>query len=160
MLTILDPVVVRLVTTDVAQAAPVPLTVILPVPKATVLPPEPDDENNPTVNAYETRSSVPLVNVSVLVEPIAKALPSNQLPPTPFNVTEQASVVPFVVIVLPVVVALNVSNPVADHTVPAIRDIEPDITNVPVDVKVIVPAETVISRHLGEPDSVTVYVPD
>jgi hypothetical protein len=99
----------------------------------------------------------------VLVE---KALPNVQPPPTPLNVidpVEKAPViaVPLVVIVFPVVVALNVTGPVALQTVPAISDIEPLMANVgdvPV-ANVTVPADTVISRQVNAPVQVTVYVP-
>jgi hypothetical protein len=67
-------------------------------------------------------------------------------------------VVPLVVIVFPVVVALNVIAPPELHTVPASKDIEPLIANVgavPV-ANVTVPADTVISRQVNAPVQVTV----
>lgn len=89
---------------------------------------------------------------------VAKALPSVQPPPRPLNVTAPEIVVPFVVTVLPVVVALNVIAPVELHTVPARRSIEPrtlSVGEVPV-ANVTVPAETVMSRHAKAPVMVTV----
>jgi hypothetical protein len=76
-------------------------------------------------------------------------------------VTDPDTVTPFVVTVLPVVVALNVIRPVALHNVPARRDIDPLIASVGEvpSLKVTVPAETVISRHKRAPVMVTVYVP-
>jgi hypothetical protein len=67
-------------------------------------------------------------------------------------------VVPFVVIVLPVVVEVKVMVPVALHTVPANKDIDPRmfrVGDVPV-ANVTTPAETVISRHAKPPVIVTV----
>ena len=60
--------------------------------------------------------------------------------------------------VLPVVVALKVSAPVAVHTVPATKDILPEMAKVgPVPVaKVTVPADTVMSKQVKAPVIVTV----
>jgi hypothetical protein len=74
-------------------------------------------------------------------------------------VIDEFIVTAFVVIVLPVVVELNVSVPVALHTVPVNNDMEPLIFIVPLLVKVCVPAETVISRQLRAPVKVIVRVP-
>jgi hypothetical protein len=66
--------------------------------------------------------------------------------------------VPFVVTVLPVVVAVNVFDPVLLHTVPATSVIEPRISSdgdVPV-ANVTVPADTVMSRQAKAPVMVTV----
>jgi hypothetical protein len=51
---------------------------------------------------------------------------------------------------------LNVIFPVALQTVPANKDIEPLIANVPVLLNVTVPADTVKSRHVKAPVNVTV----
>ena len=59
---------------------------------------------------------------------------------------------------LPVVVALNVIKPVAFQTVAATKDIEPLIVGVPLPENVTVPADTVISKQVNAPVSVTVYV--
>jgi hypothetical protein len=83
-----------------------------------------------------------------LGELIDNALPSVQPPPAPLKTTLPERAVPFVVTVLPVVVALNVIAPVALQTVPAISDIDPLIvTPVGVPAKVTVPADTVKSRQ-------------
>jgi hypothetical protein len=98
----------------------------------------------------------PFVTVSVPV--VVKALPSVQPPPTPLKVTEAEMLVPFVVTVFPVVVALKVTVPVADQTVPDTKDMEPLIANVglvPV-ANVTVPAETVMSKQVNAPVHVTV----
>ena len=60
------------------------------------------------VLVYPAKSNVPLVNVSV--EQV-NALPNDQPPPTPLKLPE-IKTLPWVVIVLPVVVALNVVVPV------------------------------------------------
>jgi len=100
--------------------------------------------------------NVPAVTVNVLL--VVNALPSVHPPPTPLNVTAPAIDTPFVVTVLPVVVALNVMVPVLLHTVPASKDIDPLIASVglvPV-ANVTVPADTVISRQVKAPVIVTV----
>ena len=66
---------------------------------------------------------------------------------------------PFVVMVFPVVVALNVIAPVAFQVMPAARVIDPEtasVGDVPV-AKVGVSAETVMSRQSIAPVIVTVY---
>ena len=90
--------------------------------------------------------------------PIVNALPKVHAPPAPLKVTPPPKEVPLVVIVFPVVVALNVIVPVELHTVPASKDMEPrtsSVGDVPV-AKVTVPADTVISRHAKAPVIVTV----
>jgi hypothetical protein len=61
-----------------------------------------------------------------------------------------------VVTVLPVLVELNVTTPVADQTVLELRDIEPEFAIVPVLENVTVPALTVIPKQVNAPVSVTV----
>ena len=87
-----------------------------------------------------------------------RALPSVHSPPEPFNVIFDTAekLVPLVVIVLPVVVALNVILPEAFQTVPATKDIDPLIASVPLLVNVTVPADTVKSRQVKAPVNVTV----
>ena len=101
-------------------------------------------------------SNVPAI--TVIIDDVVSALPSVHRPPTPLNVTKAEIVTPFVVIVFPVVVALNVTVPVALHTAPAISDIDPLTANVgPVPVaNVTVPADTVMSRQVNAPVIVTV----
>ena len=114
--------------------------------------------NIPVVKLYPLRFNSPLVNVVVSVTPVLKALPKLHPPPTPSNVIEPFIVVPFVVIVLPVVVELNVIVPVLVQTVPATNDIDPDIARVgvvPV-ANVTVPADTVMFRQANAPVIVTV----
>ena len=60
------------------------------------------------VVVYPAKSSVPLVNVRIAQE---NALPSDQPPPMPLKTTVTPTEIPLVVIVLPVVVALNVFVP-------------------------------------------------
>lgn len=84
------------------QAKVPPLNVRFFVPVAVV-------NLNEGVAVYPAKLSVPFVNVRVVQ---AKALPNVQLPPTPLKVTAEPKPTPFVVIVLPVVVALNVVVPV------------------------------------------------
>ena len=75
---------------------------------------------------------------------VPKILPKVQLPPTPSNVIGiPKSIVALTVIVLPVLVELNVSKPVAFQIVakfPEFNDIEPEFVIVPVEEKVTVPA--------------------
>lgn len=63
---------------------------------------------------------------------------------------------PFVSIVFPGTVLLNVIKPVAVHEVLAINDIEPLIFSVPVLKNTTVPAETVIPAQFNAPDRPTV----
>jgi hypothetical protein len=63
--------------------------------------------------------------------------------------------VPLVVIVFDDV-ALKVMVPVADHTVPLLTDMLPETARVPVELNVTVPPDTVISRQVSAPVSVTV----
>ena len=98
---------------------------------------------------------VPLVNVVVTVDPVVNALPKLHAPPTPLNVMGEFIVTALVVTVLPVLVELNVNRPVADQTVPATNDIDPEFVSVPVEVNVTVPALTVISKHVKAPVIVT-----
>jgi hypothetical protein len=152
------PVTVRPVTVVDAHTVPVPLTVIFPVPKARVREENPLLKNDPAVSVNVLRLSVPAVSVVLLVVPRVNALPSVHAPPVPLKVMSPFMVVPFVVTVLPVVVALNVIAPVADHTVPVMRDIEPLMASVGVVplANATVPAETVMSRHSSAPVIVTV----
>jgi hypothetical protein len=90
------------------------------------------------------------------VASLTKALPKVQPPPTPLNVTPHGIDVALVDIVLPVDVALNVIVPDAVHTVPASNDMLPDTARVPVLEKVTTPTDTVISKQVNVPDSVTV----
>ena len=102
-------------------------------------------------------SNVPAVSVNEFT--VVKLLPSVHPPPTPLNtIGVFVRFTPLVVIVFPVVVALNVIVPVELHTVPASKDMEPRTSSVgPVPVaKVTVPADTVISRHAKAPVIVTV----
>jgi hypothetical protein len=131
---------------------------MLPVPKAILRTPAPLDENIPVVKLYPAKSNVPAVKVVVAVAPSVKALPNVQVPPAPFNIILGVRVTPFVVIVL-ALVALNVSVPVLFQTVPATKDMLPDILGVPVPANVTVPALTVKSKHDRVPVNVTVYVP-
>jgi hypothetical protein len=64
------------------------------------------------------------------------------------------------VFVVTVGLPVNVISPVALHTVAETSDIDPATFNVPVLVKVTVPADTVKSRQVRVPAAiVTVYVP-
>lgn len=84
------------------KVPPLNVRFFVPVPVANL---------NPVVNVFPSKSTVPLVNVSE--PPVSwSALPSAQAPPTPLKVTAEPKPTPFVVIVLPVVVALNVVVPV------------------------------------------------
>jgi hypothetical protein len=102
------------------------------------------------------RFNAPLVNVTVPFN--VSELPKDQPPATLANVIPPPErLTPFVVIVLPVVLELNVVSPVVDHNVPATKDILPDTVRVgvvPV-AKVTVPADTVISRQVNAPVIVT-----
>ena len=60
------------------------------------------------VNVFPFKSTVPFVNVRIEQD---NALPSDQAPPTPLKTTVVPGEIPLVVIVLPVVVALNVVVP-------------------------------------------------
>jgi len=144
---------------DVVQSEPLDKSVMFPVPKAIVRVLALLELNAPIVSVNVLRLSVPLVSVSERDAVVVSALPSVHEPPTPLNVIFPDIITPFVVTVLPVVVALNVRLPVASHTVPASNDIEPLIAIVPVLVNVYVPAETVISRHSKAPVRVIVNVP-
>ena len=127
------------------------------VPNANVLDVAPIELNNPQVKVKLFKSSVPLVRVAVLVDPIVNALRSCQLPPTPENVTGASMVIPLVDIVF-AVVALKVTTPVELHAVPAIIDIDPDtarVGDVPA-AKVTVPADTVMFKQSKAPVIVTV----
>ena len=103
-------------------------------------------------------SNEPFVTVIAFVLDNVNALPNVHPPPTPLNTIKVLMVTPLVVMVFPVVVALNVMAPVELHTVPATKDIEPLIANVGVvpDANVTVPADTVISRQVNAPVQVTV----
>jgi len=70
------------------------------------------EENIPVLNVKLFKSNVPFVNVVVFPVPVVKALPNVHAPPIPLNVTAPPKATPFVVTVLPVVVALNVVVPV------------------------------------------------
>jgi hypothetical protein len=89
-----------------------------------------------------------------------RALPSVQPPPTPLNCTPPPIVIPLVVIVLPVVVALNCIPMFQD--VSSLSVILPLIVRlVPANVTVPVAPDVVISRHVNVPAApvkVTVYV--
>lgn len=101
---------------------------------------------------------VPWTTLRLAALPSVRALPRVHPPPAPWKVTPPVSVVPLVVTVLPVVVALNVIVPLALHTVPAAKDMEPLIANVgdvPV-ANVTVPADTVMSKQVNAPVQVTV----
>jgi hypothetical protein len=151
---------VKLVNVDAFQTVPVPVIVHSPEPIDKVRTLELVDENSPTVTLYVEALSVPLVRVNVLVAPRLSALPKVQTPPTPFRVTDAAIVTPFVVIVLPDEVELNVIVPGLFQTVLALKLIEPEIANVGLapSANVTVPAETVMSRHVNAPVIETVYV--
>jgi len=99
----------------------------------------------------------PFVNV-IELDDVLSALVSVQPPPTPSNTTGPPKVMLLVLIVLPVVVALNVIGPVLFHTVPAINDMDPLTASVgPVpELNVTVPAETVRSRQVNPFVMVTV----
>ena len=102
---------------------------------------------------------VPLVKVRPVDPVFERALPSVHAPPTPFSVMLAGMLTPFVVMVFPVVVALNVIAPVAFQVMPAARVIDPEtasVGDVPV-AKVGVSAETVMSRQSIAPVIVTVY---
>jgi hypothetical protein len=99
---------------------------------------------------------VPELRVSALKAPSVNALPNVQTPPTPLHVTLPFIVVPFVVKVREDAVAVKLRVPVALQTVPATKDNDPLIINVPVLVNVTVPAETVRSRQVNVPVNVTV----
>jgi hypothetical protein len=106
--------------------------------------------------------NVPLAKPNIVELPNVNALPNVQPPPAPPVAPNwklvALIVTPFVVTVLPVVVALSVMAPVAFHIVPATNDMEPAMPKVgavPV-AKVTVPAETVMSRHAKAPVIVTV----
>jgi hypothetical protein len=60
------------------------------------------------VVVYPAKSSVPFVNVRIAQD---NALPKDQAPPAPLKTTVTPAEIPLVVIVLPVVVALNVFVP-------------------------------------------------
>ena len=112
--------------------------------------------NIPVVSVNPPSAKAPFVKVVAAVAPIVNALPRVQPPPTPLNVIAGVSVTPLVVIVCPVVVAENVTVPVALHTVLDINDILPAAARVPVEVKVTVPADAVISKQFSAPVIVTV----
>lgn len=104
------PVTVKLVPVVVFQmVAALPVSVMLPVPKAIVRMLALVLAKVGHVKVNVLRSSVPLVSVTA---PVVMALPSVQAPPTPSNVTAPPSATPLVVTVLPVVVAANVMVPV------------------------------------------------
>lgn len=149
------PVMDRLVVVAVVHTVPVPLTVILPVPKAITRAVAPLLLNNPVVNVNPLRLSVPAVRVVVLVLAVVKALSSCHEPPTPLKVTGAAKDTPLVDTVLEVV-AVNVISPVADHTVPAASAKDPARLKVAVLVNVGVSADTVRSVMLSAPVMVTV----
>ena len=139
--------------------APEVFSIILPLPNAILRVLLLAEEKTPVVKLNPLKSNVPFVSVVVAERLNVNVLPNIQLPPTPLNVTEVDDiVVPLVVIVLPVVVALNVIAPVAFQNVPATSDILPDTASVPVLLKVTVPADTVISKQSNAPVIVTVYV--
>jgi hypothetical protein len=78
----------------------------------------------PVVKLYPLRDNAPFVSVVVRVTPVVNALVKLQPPPTPSNVIGAFIVVPPVLIVCPVVVALNVIAPVLVQVTPA-NDIDP-----------------------------------
>lgn len=86
------------------------------------------------------------------------ALPSVHAPPTPLSVMSAAIDVPLVVMVLPVVVALNVIAPVDVHVVPVFKDMLPEIANVgDVPSANVQPVtDVVISKQVKAPVIVTV----
>jgi len=102
--------VVRFVIVAVFHTVPVPVQVIFPVPNAIVLVLELLETKSLVVSVKLFKSRVPLVNVVVIV--VVSADPKVHPPPTPLNVTAPPNETPLVVIVLPVVVALNVVVPV------------------------------------------------
>jgi len=115
-----------------------------------------DEENMPVVKSNPFRVRVPLFSVVVSVTPVLNALPKLHAPATPSNVIGLLIVTPLVVTVLPVLVELNVTTPVADQTVLELSDIEPEFAIVPVLENVTVPALTVIPKQVNAPVSVTV----
>jgi hypothetical protein len=129
---------------------------ILPEPNAILRVLELLEANVPVVSVNPPRAKAPFVKVVAAVAPIVNALPRVQPPPTPLNVIEGVSVTPLVVIVRPVVVEENVTVPVALHTVLDTNDILPATARVPVEAKVTVPADTVISKQFSAPVMVTV----
>ena len=66
-LTVLEPVIVKLVTVDVFHTVPTEVTVILPVPNAIVLALALLELNAPQVKVKLSRSNVPAVKVYVPV---------------------------------------------------------------------------------------------
>jgi hypothetical protein len=116
--------------------------------------------NEPVLRSNPFKLREPLVNVVISVTPVVNVLPKLQAPPTPSNVINPLIVTPLVVTVLPVLVELNVTVPVALHTVPASNVMAPDTARVgvvPV-ANVTVPALVVILPHVNAPVLVTVYV--
>jgi hypothetical protein len=105
-------------------------------------------------------AKLPVLNVPELVNTPLQVIadPRVQPPPTPpKEMFMFPSVTLFVVIVLPVVVALKNKDPVLGQTVSATNDIDPYILIVDVlPENVTVPADTVMSRQLKEIVSVTV----
>jgi len=114
-----------------------------------------EEPNIPVVKVNPFNASVPLYKVAVVVTPIVRLLLKVHVPPTPIKVIPEFIVTPLVLIVW-LVVALKVMVPVALHNVPVNNDIEPLTVNVPVLVKVTVPADTVIFKQVNEPVNVTV----
>lgn len=139
---------------------PAPERNMLPVPKASVLAVDPEEEKNPHVTESEFMLSVPLAIFRVVADPIVRASCSVHTPATPLKVTFPEMVVPPVVM-FAVVVERNVTPAVVVHTVPEIRDRLPYTLRaglVPF-TKETVPAETEKSRQLILPVIVTLYVP-
>ena len=141
---------------NTVASAVVWLNTILFVPNAIERAVATDDENEPVVKLNPFRVRVPLFSVVVSVAPVLNALPKLHAPPTPSNVTGLLIVTPLVVTVLPVLVELNVTRPVADQTVLELSDIEPEFAIVPVLENVTVPALTVIPKQVRAPVNVTV----
>lgn len=67
------PVIVRFVVVVVVHTDPVPVSVMLPVPKASVLMFELLVLNDPVVSVLLFRSNVPFVRVTILVDPAVSA---------------------------------------------------------------------------------------
>ena len=147
---------VAVVINNTVEAAVVVVNTILPVPKLMLRVLILEEEKIPVDKVKPFNTIEPAVNVVVTLETVVNALPNVHSPPKPLNVIAPDMVVPFVVIVFPVVVALNVIRPVPLQTVPVTKDTLPDIVGVPVLVNVTVPEDTVKSRQVIAPVIVTV----
>ena len=87
------------------------------VPNAITLAVLPEELKAAAVSVKSFKLSVPLVNVTVLVEPSVNAPASTNVPPTPLKVIGKSSVLPFVVMVA-VPVSPNVVTLVPAEYVP------------------------------------------